>query len=209
MLRGVGHKPSQAMVEFALVATLLLVLILGIIDISYLLASRTQVYQATRTAARFAATHPDAWDNSSHPSSSSIEGNLRATTTSIPNDDSHITISYWIATSSTSETECGYYSQASNSFIDKNGYTESTCLKVGTLVQVQATYSYTYITPLLKGTFHSITINAIGAQMEEVACSSGCKADQGGDGDGDGGDGNGGGGGGDGGGGGGGDGGGD
>ena len=44
-------RSGQTMVEFALVSMVLLVIVLGIFDFSYLFAGRTEAYQAARVAA--------------------------------------------------------------------------------------------------------------------------------------------------------------
>lgn len=159
------------MVEFALVATLLMVFILGIIDISWLLTTRTQSYQAAREGARYAATHPVAWSNAANPGSNTIEGQIRATITTVnlPNDDSHISISYWIADGTSTGTKCGHYSAASNSFVaDKSGATQASCVVPGAIIQVTTTYAYSFITPLLKATFPGPSVSTTGLVMEEV-----------------------------------------
>lgn len=175
-------RRAQAMVEFALVSTLLLIFVLGIIDFAWLFTTRSQAFQGVRIAARYAATNPDAWSRSSNPSSGSIESKLQLSTVKITNDDAHIVISYWVAKSSTSEIECGFYKASNDSFQSMNGYHEDTCLVPGTMIQIQATYTYTYITPLLKGTLHSTTIVVTASAMEELSCSS--NGGEGGDGDG-------------------------
>jgi Flp pilus assembly protein TadG len=160
---------GQALVEFGLVSVLLLIFILGVIDLAWLFSTRTQTYQATRAAARYAATHPTAWSNAANPDSTTIEGQLRGevATVNIPNNDSHITISYWIASTALSLTECGHYSAATNAFVSDNGFSQASCLVPGTTIRIDATYQYGFITPLLKGAFPSPTITTSGAAMEE------------------------------------------
>jgi len=164
------RQKGQAVVEFALVSTLLLVFILGIIDISWLLTTRTQSYQAARAGARYAATHPTAWSNVANPASNTIEGQVRRnlTTVNLPNDDAHIAISYWVPGAGAAETRCGRYVASSNSFVADTGYTQATCLVPGTLIQVTTTYSYGFITPLLKATFPGPTVTTSGLVMEEI-----------------------------------------
>ncbi|TMD51864.1 MAG: pilus assembly protein, partial [Chloroflexi bacterium] len=82
-------KKGQALIEFAVVSMVFFVLVLGIVDFGYLFFGRVTAYQATRIAARFAATHPTAWTNSASPASNTIEGQLKLTAVSaqVPNDD--------------------------------------------------------------------------------------------------------------------------
>jgi Flp pilus assembly protein TadG len=157
------------MVEFALVSILMLTVVLGIIDFSFLFGSRAAAYQATRVAARYAATHPTAWTNSANPDRTSIEGNLvlAAIPAKIPNDDSHITISYLVPGSG-SATLCGSWSAASNAFQPQTGYTQATCVVSGNLIQVKSTYAYKFITPFLSATFSNVTITTQAAALEEL-----------------------------------------
>lgn len=157
------------MVEFALVSMLLLVIVLGIFDFSYLFAGRIEAYQAARVAARFAATHPTAWSASATPDRTTIEGNL--TLTAVParliNNDSHITISYWLPGSGAA-TQCGAYSASAAAFVPASGYTQATCVLSGTLIRVHAIYDYTFITPMLKATFSTVTVVVDATALEEL-----------------------------------------
>jgi Flp pilus assembly protein TadG len=157
------------MVEFALVAMVMLVIVLGIIDFGYLFASRAAVYQATRVAVRYAAVNPTAWSNAASPTRNSIEGNL--VLTGIPahltNDDSHVTISYLVPGAG-APALCGQYSAASNTFVPQAGYTQATCVVPGDLVQVKAVYVYKFITPLLQSAFTNLTITVTAAALEET-----------------------------------------
>ena len=160
---------GQALVEFALVSMVLLVLVLGIFDFSYLFFGRVQAYQAARVAARFAATHPTAWTASAAPDRTSIEGNLTLTAVParVPNDDAHISITYWLPGAGAA-TRCGAWSVASAAFVPDAGYTQATCVLPGTLIRVTATYVYTFITPMLKAGFGTVTVVADAAELEEL-----------------------------------------
>lgn len=160
---------GQAMVEFALVSSLLIVFVLGIMDFAYLFSGRLAAYEAVRNAARYAVTHPTAWSNAASPPAASIEGHLvlASAPAQIANDDSHVNIAYYLPGSGTS-TKCGEYSASSNSFTPVTGYTQATCVLPGTTIQVTATYKYTFVTPLLKATWTNLTITTTAAAMEEV-----------------------------------------
>jgi Flp pilus assembly protein TadG len=163
------RRRGQALVEFALVAMLMFVIVFGIVDFGYLFASRVNAYAATRTAARYAATHPTAWTNAASPAAATIEGQLNLTNLQpkVPNDDSHITIGYYVP-GSAGATLCGSYSASSNSFVAQSGYTQATCVVAGDLVRVRATYVYGFITPLLRSTFPPVTISTDATAMVEV-----------------------------------------
>ena len=160
---------GQALVEFALVSTVMLLVVFGLVDFGFLFASRVNAYSATRIAARFAATHPTAWTNAATPASTTIEGqlNLIPLQPRVPNDDAHITIGYYVPGAST-QTLCGTYSAASNAFVAQAGYTQATCVIPGDLVRVRATYLYAWITPFLHNVFPSVTIATDATMLEEV-----------------------------------------
>ena len=65
----------------------------------------------------------------------------------VPNDDSHITISYSVPGSGML-TYCGEYSAAQNAFVAASGYSQSTCVAPGNFINVQVTYTYTFVTPV-------------------------------------------------------------
>lgn len=163
---------GQALVEFALVSVILITLILGVIDFSWLFTIRTQSHQATIAAARYAAVNPEAWSSSPTPPANTIEGRLVAgiTTLVLPNDDSHISITYWVPDGSTG-TQCGHYSASLGAFNSDHGYALTACLSPGNIVQIQATYTYRYITPFLAHAFTSTSITTTASVMEEVAGS--------------------------------------
>ena len=62
-IRTAQSRRGQAFVEFALVLPLLLVLLLGAIDFGRVFFGWVAVTNASRVAANYAATHPDAWAN--------------------------------------------------------------------------------------------------------------------------------------------------
>jgi Flp pilus assembly protein TadG len=163
------HQAGQSLVEFALVSMLMLVVVLGIMDFSYLFTGRAAAYQATRVAARFAATHPTAWTSSANPDRTSIEGNLilAAIPARVPNDDTHLTISYLVPGAG-SPTLCGSWSAGAGAFQPQPGYTQATCVVPGSLIRIQATYVYRFITPLLSASFNNVTITTQASALEEL-----------------------------------------
>lgn len=163
------RRSGQALVEFALVSVLLLVFVLGIFDFGYLFFGRVAAYQATRVAARFAATHAAAWTSSPSPDRTSIEGNLvlSAVPASVPNDDSNLTISYLVPGAG-APALCGQWSVSSGAFVPQPGYTRTTCVVTGNLVQVKATYVYHFITPMLRAAHGTVTIATQSEAMIEL-----------------------------------------
>ena len=161
-------RKGQALVEFALVSMIFFVLVLGIIDFGYLFFGRVTAYQATRVAARFAATHPTAWTNAPNPPANTIEGELKLTAVpaQVPNDDTHLTIGYYLVAAG-APVLCGRWSASANAFQPQSGFLQSTCVLPGSLIRIQATYLYNFITPLLKNTYTSVTISTDASVLEE------------------------------------------
>ena len=156
-------QTGQNLIEFSIALLLLMIIFLGIMDFSYLFSGYVSAHNAVRGAARFAATHPSSWTtNSNPPDRTTIEGNLKLTAVPavIPNDDSHVTINYVVPISgSSSGTKCGHYLPSSG-YSNDNGYAQITCVTAGHLVQIKATYVYTFMTPMLSRAFTSTTIQA-------------------------------------------------
>lgn len=152
MIRHLGRRGQrgQAMVEFALTASLSLLVILGTVDFGLLYASRIMATNAAASAARYAAANPNAWSNASTPAAASIQGKLVSNVflVYVPNDDGHVTITYKVPGTG-SGTTCGTYSASSGGFVAQNGYTQATCLVSGTVITVSASYVYVLATPVL------------------------------------------------------------
>jgi Flp pilus assembly protein TadG len=158
-----ARQRGQNLIEFAISLMLLMIILLGIMDFGYLFSGYVSTHNAVRGAARFAATHPSAWTNAYNPpDKTTIEGNLKLTAVPavIPNDDSHVIITYLVPTSgSATGVVCGTY-KPSTGFVPTGTYTQATCVSPGNLVEIQATYIYTFMTPMLNQTFHTTTITA-------------------------------------------------
>ena len=166
-----SRQRGQTTVEFALVAILLFVMLFAIFDFGVFFAGRITATNAARSAARYAATHPTAWSNASSPASNTIQGRLisGAVPAAISNDDTHVTISY-IVPGVGAGTTCGHYSAASNSFVAATGYTQSTCVVPGSLIQVHVHYIYTLAGPALSAlglSPTSLTVDGSAAELEE------------------------------------------
>jgi hypothetical protein len=92
---------------------------------------------------------------------------LGETTTSIPNDDSHINIVYQVVNGSTATT-CGHYS-AGSGFVAASGYSQSTCVVASSPIQATLTYTYLFMTPGFQTIFPNGLAFSPGASMlEEV-----------------------------------------
>ena len=163
------RSSGQGLVEFALVSLVLMIIFLGIMDFGFLFAGRVASTNAVRAAARFAAANPTAWSNSANPPITSIQGNLKLT--AIPaviiNDDTHVTINYLVPGTGTAGVVCGRWSSTTNTFVANGTYTQATCVTQGNIIQIQAIYVYTFITPMLS-VFTNVTLTSIAAEIEET-----------------------------------------
>ena len=166
-----GRQVGQATVEFALVAIFLVLLLFAILDFGVFFAGRITATNATRSAARYAATHPTAWSNAANPPANTIQGKLitAAVPAKVVNDDAHVTISY-IVPGPGPGTTCGSYKAATNSFVATTGYSQSSCVVAGNLIRVRAKYVYTFVTPLMTligASQNAMTIDGSAAELEE------------------------------------------
>ncbi|MHB8571383.1 MAG: TadE/TadG family type IV pilus assembly protein [Candidatus Dormibacteria bacterium] len=162
-------RRGQAMVEFSLVASLLLLLGLGVVDFGLLFENRLAITNGARDGVRYAATHPTSWSNADPAPSNTIEGQVQGAggTQIVPNDDQHITITYLVPGGGT-PVACGHYSAASNSFVAAAGYTQATCVVPGSLIQVSLTYTYRMTTPVMANLFpNGVSDSATAAMIEE------------------------------------------
>ncbi len=151
---GRGGQRGQALAEFALVSLVLALFIAGTVEFGLLYGHKLELGNAARAGARWAAAHPTAWSAAASPASDTVEGQVRTAggTSTLPNDDSHLTVEYLDSAPAT-PTVCGHYSAASAAFVVQAGYTQATCVKAGNLVRVTLTSSYPLLTSLLGGLF--------------------------------------------------------
>jgi Flp pilus assembly protein TadG len=140
----------------------LLLLLSGLIDFGYLFEKQVALTNGARAGARFASLHPSALSNLNPAPSNSVEGQIQiaGNTSGLPNDDAHMTITYYPAGSTAS---CGTYSAGSNSVAYSAGYTQATCLAVGNSVKVQISSTYPLLTPFISALYPSVKTAAIAA----------------------------------------------
>ena len=149
-----SRQRGQSLVEFALASIVLALILSGAIEFGIIFGHKVEINNAARAGARWAADNSvtganNSWSNAASPASNTIEGQIidAGGTSSLPNNDSHITITYYDA-SGASPVACGHYSQASNSFVANTGYTKATCVIRSNLVTVTVTNSYPLFTNL-------------------------------------------------------------
>src|SRR5579859_3881188 len=103
---------GQALVEFALGSTVLILLLAAAMDFGSLYSDRLELDNAARVGARWAVQHPTAWTTAASPADNSIAGQIiyAGDTRQIPNDDSSITIAYYSYDPvAQAFTQCGQY----------------------------------------------------------------------------------------------------
>jgi Flp pilus assembly protein TadG len=164
---GSTSQQAQALAEFAIISTVLILMLAGAIEFGMLFGHKIELANGARAGARWAASHSTSWSAAGSPASNSIEGQILAAggTTQLANDDSHITIEYF-DNSGSSAVLCGHYSAASNSFVAQTGYTQSTCVTAGALVKVTLTSSYPLLTRSLGASFGSaVTVKSVAAMV--------------------------------------------
>jgi Flp pilus assembly protein TadG len=164
------RRRGQALVEFALVSMLLVLLLGGVVEFGFLFDHKLELANGARGGARWAASHPTAWSAASNPASNTIEGQVRAGggTSALTNDDSHLAIEYFALSGSTPAL-CGHYSATTAAFSAQAGYTQATCVTPGNLVRVTLSSSYSLVTGILGGlTGAQVTVHAL-ATMAMIA----------------------------------------
>jgi len=150
--RSTRLRGGQNMVEFALVAPMLLVLIFGIIDVSSYFIDRDGVSDAARAGARYAATWPGVTAADYSKIAAAVQS---AGYPPIPLAD--ITITYWLIGASTTGTKCGSLTAAG--FAPFGSYTAATCETApstsavsptggGTMIEVSVSYTYSAPAPI-------------------------------------------------------------
>lgn len=133
-----ASQPGQATVEFALVSTVLVLLLAGAIGFGNLYAAKLDLAGGARAGARWAAANPTAWTNAATPGSNTIEGQAQGAggaAAGVPNVDASLLIEYF-ALSGATPVACGHWSQSSNAFVPAGGYTQAGCVVPGALVRV-------------------------------------------------------------------------
>jgi Flp pilus assembly protein TadG len=151
---------GQALAEFALVSTVLALILGGAIEFGLLYGHKIELANAARAGARWAAAYPTAWTAAASPASNTVEGQVLAAggTSQQTNDDGHIKIEY-LDTAPATPVLCGRYSAAGGGFVAQAGYTQASCVKPGQLVRVTVVQSYPLLTSILGGLFGaSVTV---------------------------------------------------
>jgi Flp pilus assembly protein TadG len=138
-------------VEFALLAPVLVLLVVGLIDFGGYMSTRQALINAARNGAVFAATNPSTTSALATAPVATIQGQVQAedgsSGLSIPNNAS-LLITYTSATN----VVCATY-DAIGGLAFLNSYLLGTCMVPGTLIEVKVTYAYTPLTPIVGSVF--------------------------------------------------------
>jgi Flp pilus assembly protein TadG len=142
------------MVEFAISAILLSLILSGAIEFGFIMGHKVELDNAARSGARWAASNSvtsanNSWSSAASPASNTTEGQVLSAggTSSIPNNDSHISIQYY-DNAGASPVLCGHYSATSSSFVAASGYTQASCVDRSNLVTVTVSDAYPLFTRL-------------------------------------------------------------
>ena len=166
--RTLAPREGQGLIEFALAVPIFLLLIFAVIGFGILLENRIALNDAARNGARFAAAQPDAWDNTTPTAApNTIESAIQhsGSTINIPNDNSHMQISY-LTVGTGAPTLCGSYDATATS--DANKSSLSSCLMPGNLIKVTVTGTFQLPVPLISAFFpNGVTITTSATAMEE------------------------------------------
>jgi Flp pilus assembly protein TadG len=157
---------GQSMVEFALVAPLLLAIIMGMIDFGFFTELNASIANGARSGARYAAINPTAWDWNTTPAANTIEGQIRAysNNASVKNDNAHISIDYYNITGAAA-VHCGNYDQVGHAFTPAAN--QATCVVPGALIKVTVTYDYNPLTPIPILSGATVHITEVSSLLEE------------------------------------------
>jgi Flp pilus assembly protein TadG len=137
-----ARRQGQAAIEFAVLAPLLCLFVVGLVDFGGYIHARAAMTNATRAGASYATTHASSWD-SSQPTTSraSIQGQIQGEGEATITNDDTLTITYLDVTAS--NAVCAIYKPSTHLVLQAGYATQDSCLKPGTLIQVTTTYSYT------------------------------------------------------------------
>lgn len=87
-----GRREGQAIVEFAAVSLLIILVIIGTVDFSRLFFAWASMANAAREGARYGIVHPRRWTDADYPSPNNIEARARAMLSTLGNTTPQIEI---------------------------------------------------------------------------------------------------------------------
>ena len=139
-------EAGQSMVEFALIAPILLGMFALLVNGGFALETGISLTNSARVAARYAIVNPESWSNAADPPADTIEGQaMENPGVGIHLASSDISIVYYDMSTSPA-TECGYYFPSAGTFVAESSYTEATCIVTNNEVEVTLSATYNALT---------------------------------------------------------------
>jgi hypothetical protein len=155
--RFVGRRRGQAVVEMALAAPLLSLMLFGLVDFGRAYFQYISLVNAAREGARYAAYGYTNLSNAAAPAQNTVQGRLMLADggLNIPNDAGHIQINFYDTTVTPAKV-CAHYDFPSNSIkwnapylAPAAGNAAQTCPHEGDSVRIVAISDFKPITPLM------------------------------------------------------------
>ena len=155
--RSLATRRGQSVVEMALAAPLLSLMLFGLVDFGRAYFQYIALVNVAREGARYAAYGYVNTSNVSNPPQNTVQGRMKLADggLNIPNDSSHIQISYWDTTVSPAK-QCAHYDFPTNSIkwdapyvAPASGNAAQTCPHEGDAVRILVISDFTPITPLM------------------------------------------------------------
>lgn len=145
-MRRRSEVTGQSMVEFALIAPIVLGMFALLVNGGFALETGISLTNSARVAARYAIVNPESWSNAVGPPADTIEGQAMVD----PGVGGHlasseISVAYYDMSTSPA-VECGYYSPSTGAFVAESGYTEATCVITNNEVEVTLSATYNALT---------------------------------------------------------------
>src|SRR4030088_1860892 len=155
--RSISVRRGQAVIEMALAAPLLSLMLFGLVDFGRAYFQYISLVNAAREGARYAAYGYTNLSNAAAPAQNTVQGRLMLADggLNIPNDAGHIQINFY-DTTVTPARICAHYDFASNSIkwnapyvAPAAGNAAQSCPHEGDAVRILAVSDFKPITPLM------------------------------------------------------------
>lgn len=150
-----ARRRAQAVVELAVAAPLLALMLFGLVDFGRAFFQYIAVVEAAREGARYATYGFSNLSNAGSPAQDTLQGRIKLADggLNIPNNAGHIIVRYYDTTVSPAKL-CAHYDYPSNAIAWNAPYTPPTtgqqkCPKEGDAVMIIVISDFTPITPLM------------------------------------------------------------
>lgn len=155
--RFIGARRGQAVIEMALAAPLLTLMLFGLVDFGRAYFQYISLVNAAREGARYAAYGYVNLSNAATPPQNTVQGRLKLADggLNIPNNAGHVQINFYDTTVSPARV-CAHYDYATNSIkwnapyvAPTSGQASQSCPHEGDAVRILVVSDFTPITPLM------------------------------------------------------------